>query len=69
MKINEKEILNAQESTDTLMILKSFKGLKIGQKFGFLESLMSGSLELTWEKVIQDSSKEVVSKKIINKIL
>jgi len=56
----EGQILKMDDMSEIISLLKTFKGIKIGEKLGFFRSLITGTSVLTWSDVIHDSCKEKI---------
>lgn len=57
----ESQVLRMDDMSEIIALLKTFKGSRIGERLGFLQSLIAGTTVLTWSDVIRESSRETLS--------
>jgi len=69
MRLNQAEILETEEMAEMITLIKSLKGVKIGEKLGFLKSIISGNTIISWKDIIMESDKEMINTKYIKELL
>jgi len=65
----EREILEINEMSEIVFLLKTFKTIKIGEKLGFFRSLMSKVKILNWQTIISDSIKENITSELVRTLI
>lgn len=65
IRMVEGQILEMEDMSEIISLLKTFKGIKIGEKLGFFQSLLTGMSILAWSDIIRGSTKEDLNMKYI----
>ncbi len=69
LRINEKHILESEEMAEMISMIKSLKGVKVGEKLGFFKALLAGTTSIRWRDIIEESYKETINEKYVKELL
>ena len=50
-------------------MIKSLKEVKVGERLGFFQAILTGTSTISWKDIMKESHREIINEKLIKELL